>query len=390
MVEYTPDDFLAHYGKRGMKWGVRGDLKKLDAPARASYLKTKDAAWKNKVEANPKLSKVSRIAARDAKRRTKKLKADYKAQGKSIRRDLLARTRYDNELKTILEQSLDRASFKVHKTSPSRLNEVVIHRHPDGSMTATIAARSNAKIVKQFGRIAKADENRAKDAKKAEVRAAKVVHTAIDEVTESTFIGLEFLLVTDDEGFVDDIITPFDSDAEHDDLEGDDLLDDLITDMSFSNELKQSDLLPVVGVVDNFLAHYGKVGMKWGRRRRADAHTINLLRKQANSEDHNAAHDLKGKSLNSLSNAQIKTINSRMQLETTYKNLTAKPPTKGERFIKNLLKHGTTAQSVYSLATSPMVKNGMLALGLAYAPKHSKGKVSTDRSLNAYQSRHRK
>lgn len=352
-ITETLDATLAHYGKRGMKWGVRNDLKKLDAPARSSYLKTKDAAWKEKVDANPKLSKVSRIAARDAKRRTKKLKADYKAQGKNIRRDILSRTRYDGELKTILEQSLDRASYKVHKTSPSRLNEVAIHRFADGSITATVVARSNAKIVKQFGKIAKADEKRVKTAAKTEAVAAKIAHAAGDTVTESTFVGLEFFLVTDDEGFVDDIITPFD-DATHDDLEGDDFLDEL----------------------DATLAHFGIPGMKWGHRKSRGSTSVPtgpelVLIKQnrkgnletAGGRGHNPSVDalsavaLRQKAhasgVHSLSNPELQSLVTRMNLESNYqKALTAGTVSKQkgliEKFIegeKNMLVSGKLPKS---------------------------------------------
>src|SRR5688572_23609013 len=71
-------DFLEHYGVRGMRWGVRRQLKKLPSSERGAYLKSKDAKWLAKVEAKPKLSKISKLTSKYAKREIKNLKKDYK------------------------------------------------------------------------------------------------------------------------------------------------------------------------------------------------------------------------------------------------------------------------------------------------------------------------
>lgn len=311
------ENYLMHYGVKGMKWGVRRELKKLAPSERQAYVSAKDAKWTEKVNANPKLAKVSRIAARDAKRQTKKLKADYKARGLNIKKPGLDQTRYDNELKGILEHSLDRASYRVHKTSPSRLSEVQIHRHPDGSIEAMIVPRTNAKIVKQRGQIARADEKAAKAAKKAAEREAKLAH-ADEEVTDEMFIGLGFMLVPDDEGFVDDILTPFDEMA-HD---------------AFQEEM------------DATLMHYGVKGMKWGVRKRRSSTPVDHTPTDVTVRSHPGGkietsggrnqppHDdakkaaayrqqARASSPSTLSNQQLRALLERTKLETEYAKIRA-------------------------------------------------------------------
>lgn len=235
-LQQEPEDAV-QYGVQGMRWGVRRALTNMPASQRKAYVDAKDAKWKAKVEANPKLAKVSRVAARDARKLTKQLKKDYKESGQDIKKSNLARTRYDAELKNILEQSLEKASHKVHGMSRTRLSEVSIHRHPDGTIMANITSRHNAKLTKQRGKIAKAD---AKAAKKA----ASMEHADLEEADDDDYTGLRFIMLVDDEGFVDDIVT-------NDDLEHSDIPDYL-----GARLLEDGDKLD-----------YGILGMKWGRRR---------------------------------------------------------------------------------------------------------------------------
>lgn len=299
-----------HHGVKGMKWGVRRTLQQLHPSERAGYIAGRDAKWLAKVEANPKLAKISSKAAREAKGLTKKLKQDYKDRGINLKKDPLQMARYDNELKGILERSLDNASYKVHKYSPSRLSEVRIHRHPDGTITALVAPRHNAKIVKQQGKIAKAD------AKRAKVEAKAMSHDDMSLDTETDFDGLEFILDVDDKGFVDDISVP--GDLAH---------------------AEAAEFLKAMGMDDTSLAHYGRKGMKWGRHIFTDVQLGRLNRKQAKIEEKQAKVDAQQKQLDSTGAANG-------TVRVSVKNADGKNPAEihisadAERFIKTHQKSG--------------------------------------------------
>lgn len=379
-MEDSEEDSLEHYGTKGMKWGVRKKLAKMPAGERGAFLKNKDAKWLEKVEANPKLSKVSRIAARDAKKMTKKLKQDYKRRGMNIKKDRLAMTRYDAELRDILTMALDRASYKVHKTSPSRLNEVEMHRHPDGTITAMVVARKNAKIVKQFGKIAKSDEKRASAEKKATAKAANAAKKSIShaddvDVNDEDFVGLGFLMTTDEEGFVDDIQTPFDS-IEHGESD---------IEAYFASD---EDL--------DALMHYGIKGMKWGVRRRDRAPTnVEVLTQpgrrvkarggenQPPSDDAVRAAIIRQKArkstVHSLSNKEIQDLVNRLNLEQQYaRTVPASITAKGLKFAtKVAMKEAPgliLAQGGKYQTTNPKLAKAMNMLGENLGSSNGNGK----------------
>jgi hypothetical protein len=113
---------------------------------------------------------------------------------------------------------------------------------------------------------------------------------------------------------------------------------------------------------DEFLAHFGKKGMKWGVRHEvgSDGRVTAAPRKvkAEPSEDHTAVETLRKKSTPALSNTELKKINERLQLEKTYKELSQSKSTidKGQKKVDRVLKTANTAQQVYTLYNSPMVK----------------------------------
>ena len=78
---------------------------------------------------------------------------------------------------------------------------------------------------------------------------------------------------------------------------------------------------------DDFMAHFGVKGMKWGVRKDSSGSAAKA------SEDHAKVAALRTKPTHSLSNAQLKTINERLQLESTYAELLAEFQPKHNRDI---------------------------------------------------------
>lgn len=71
----------------------------------------------------------------------------------------------------------------------------------------------------------------------------------------------------------------------------------------------------------NELRHYGILGMKWGVRKNR---TRGVSKKRDMSSDAKDAANLKKKKVYQMSNAELKKLNERMQLERTYSDLKRK------------------------------------------------------------------
>jgi K+-transporting ATPase c subunit len=93
-----------------------------------------------------------------------------------------------------------------------------------------------------------------------------------------------------------------------------------------------------MSAIDNVLAHYGRKGMKWGVRRRSTSST------EPASDDHKNAAVARTKSASSLSNTEMQSLITRMNLEQQYTRLTtsvtpvnASRTSKATKFVKDLL-----------------------------------------------------
>ena len=82
----------------------------------------------------------------------------------------------------------------------------------------------------------------------------------------------------------------------------------------------------------NELAHYGILGMKWGRRK-------GNAKASASPKHHDYLEAHTKESYKSMSTKKLKQINERLQAEKTYKELTSKQKKKGKNWITNTLKN---------------------------------------------------
>ena len=82
----------------------------------------------------------------------------------------------------------------------------------------------------------------------------------------------------------------------------------------------------------DMLEHFGIPGMHWGRRKgKASAHV------ETPSEDHKTKMAIKSKKISEMSNAELKVVNERLQLEKKYKELSTEDLSKGQKFVRDML-----------------------------------------------------
>ena len=121
-------------------------------------------------------------------------------------------------------------------------------------------------------------------------------------------------------------------------------------------------------MVNNELTHWGIKGQKWGVRRYQNKDgSLTPKGQKRYSDDYVRAKTLKKKKLRQLSNAELKELNNRMQLESTYKNLKKQDISAGRKFAKDVAYE--TAKSTASDYAKKYAKLGIKFIGDAMKNK---------------------
>lgn len=80
--------------------------------------------------------------------------------------------------------------------------------------------------------------------------------------------------------------------------------------------------------MESSLKHYGVLGMKWGFRRNTQ---------DSSSADHQRSSEIKKKKLKNMSNEELRTLNTRLQLEKQYKDLNPSTMAKAKKVAGSVL-----------------------------------------------------
>ena len=306
IVEDDVSDYLAHYGVKGMKWGVRKSSSSGAIKPRATLGIRDRRAEKWKLTAETKAyAKVYRRSASRIRQGTRKLNNDPRFKGQDFRKDSPIRRKYYDEYSKMVSDQLNatvRSRSMVLPTrrlgmSPNKRLELKFHYDLNQEAKPRVTVR---RADTRTGR----KDTRSDDKQTR----SEVKHADIDTDEE-----LELFLVLDDSGHIQDLDAP--------EVDDDD-------------ELEQSDL------VDDFLAHYGVKGMKWGVRRRSSSGPSS----SDVSDDYRTAAAARSKHPATLSNQEMQALINRMNLERQYAQVMStqsqKPATKGravKKFVGNLL-----------------------------------------------------
>lgn len=119
---------------------------------------------------------------------------------------------------------------------------------------------------------------------------------------------------------------------------------------------------------NNTLYHHGVKGMRWGRRKSRTSSGTTMFKRSSNqSEDHVRAKALKKKKLSQMSNAELKELNNRMQLESQYKNLKKQNISTGRKFVQDVMYD--SSKELTKEYTKKYAKKGIELVGMALSKK---------------------
>lgn len=117
---------------------------------------------------------------------------------------------------------------------------------------------------------------------------------------------------------------------------------------------------------NNELYHYGILGMKWGVKRASKASRIEKRAKKKNwSEDAETAAKIKTKNVKQMSNAELRKLNERLQLEKQYSQLTKKETIPGQKFVGDVVRESAkdTAKSYVTKYMKKGIESAISSIG---------------------------
>lgn len=97
---------------------------------------------------------------------------------------------------------------------------------------------------------------------------------------------------------------------------------------------------------NNYLSHYGILGMKWGKRNNKPP----ALPPKPSSEDHTKKITLRKKQLHEMTNDEIQAVTRRMSLEKQYKELTKPELSRGRKIVDSIIKSATKGATDMALS----------------------------------------
>lgn len=111
--------------------------------------------------------------------------------------------------------------------------------------------------------------------------------------------------------------------------------------------------------MSEYISHFGIKGMKWGVRRYQSEDgslTPEGRKRYGRSEDSEKVREFRKKPVEAMSNQELQTVITRMNLERQYRDLRSSEINSGKKKAKEILDYANTASQFYNLYNSPMGK----------------------------------